>query len=131
MKRILPLLALFFLSAPSAFAVRDGRWLLKTCTQAVAHDDGAKQNLEQLGDSASCVSYAGGFLDAFEVSHRVGDLAGYKHLFCGPSDLSTEGTMQTVRIAVKYMRNHPEELDQGAGLILTFALQDAFPCKPK
>lgn len=131
MRWLLPLVVLFFLGAPSAFAARDARWLLQTCTQAVAHDDGAKLNEEQSIESLSCVSYVGGFLDAFAISHGVADLAGYKHLFCGPSDLATQGTMQTVRIVVKYMRNHPEELDQGAGVVVMSALQDAFPCRGK
>jgi hypothetical protein len=47
-------------------------------------------------------------------------------LVCIPERATIE---ETVRVFLKYMKDHPEKLDEGADLMILEALAGAFPCK--
>ena len=130
-KRMLLLIAAVISVVIPAHAVRDGRTMLSSCNYAVAEDDGQKLDEKGVIGNLSCRSYVGGYLDAFGIVLTVNKMTQTKQLFCPPQDLPVDGLMQTIRIFVKYMREHPEDLASGAGALLTLALQDAFPCPVK
>lgn len=48
-----------------------------------------------------------------------------KLVFCIPSGVTN---LQTVKIVVKYLNNHPEELHQSADVLVIEAMTAAFPC---
>ena len=69
------------------------------------------------GDSAMAIGYIAGVSDAYQGA-----------LFCPPP---TVDIAQEIGIVGKYLREHPEERNQRAILIISKALVSAFPCKPK
>ena len=69
------------------------------------------------GDSAMAIGYIAGVSDAFQGA-----------LLCPPP---TVDITQEIAIVEKYLREHPEERDQRAILIISKALVSAFPCKHK
>ncbi|MGE5089998.1 MAG: Rap1a/Tai family immunity protein [Candidatus Levyibacteriota bacterium] len=69
------------------------------------------------GDSAMAIGYIAGISDALQGA-----------LLCPQP---TVDITQEIAIVEKYLREHPEELEQRAILIIAKALAAAFPCKPK
>jgi len=47
--------------------------------------------------------------------------------FCLPDQVTND---QIIKIFVKYLDDHPEELHQPASLLLVTSMRKAFPCKP-
>ncbi len=45
---------------------------------------------------------------------------------CVPDEVTVG---QITKVVVKYLKDHPEKLHLGAGLLTMTALKDAFPCK--
>ena len=107
----------------SAFAERDGNEMGHNCHLAVAYDNGNTLSNTETADALACLSYVAGFLDA---THLLGDLDTFK-LFCFSGDRVP--VMQGVKIFIKYLDAHPEELHKSAEFLLARSLQEAFPCK--
>ena len=106
-----------------AFAQRNGYGMLHDCNLAIAHDDGKQLDDIEKMKVMRCEMYVAGFLDAVQV-YKILDLT---TLFCLPTDRIP--IKQAVRIFANYLGAHPEELNKGAGFLLTRSLQEAFPCK--
>lgn len=78
-----------------------------------------------------------GFIDGFAAGHHAAELWHafhhrdenidniYGHL-CVPRDANRTAL---VTLFVRYLENHPDNLDWGAGLLLESALREAYPCK--
>jgi hypothetical protein len=64
---------------------------------------------------------------SFEAGYCVGFITGVdSQVENCPGDDVTRG--QVIKVAVKYMDDHPEELDQAASTVVRRALVKAFPC---
>ena len=72
----------------------------------------------------ACASYLSGFLDAYTIT-TYGQKS--NHLICLPDrGISND---QTIRIVVKFLEDHPEDLHESARSMVFVALQAAFPCR--
>jgi hypothetical protein len=71
----------------------------------------------------SCLGYFAG-MSGWEFFLQV-NLKQHK-LFCFPETITT-GRLK--RVFLKYLQDHPEELDRGASLCFFNAMSEAFPCK--
>jgi hypothetical protein len=71
-------------------------------------------------DAAGCDAYLSGIADAITVQGRAAAAA------CIPGEVT--GT-QLREVAVKYIRAHPERLQEKAGHLAVEAFARAFPCK--
>ena len=72
------------------------------------------------------MSYLSGFLDGHELAASTFE-SRYKRVMCPPKGgIENE---QVVRIVVKYLREHPEELHATDRVSVFIALARAFPCE--
>ncbi len=63
-------------------------------------------------------------------AYGVKDIAAkYERLmvFCVPEGKVTR--LQKIRVVVKYLEDHPEKLHEPPSVLITRALNEAFPCK--
>jgi Ssp1 endopeptidase immunity protein Rap1a len=108
-----------------ASTTMDGNTLLRLCNAAVELADSQKAN-GNVQDSNYCVGFVNGvMLMAFDESLKLGN--SHAALACSPAQ-GVAG-IQAVRIAVKYLKVHPESLHKDAHLLVVYALREAFPCK--
>jgi len=103
-----------------------GAEMLKYCK--VANDDSVRDF-----ERGVCT----GFIDGFAAGHHAAELWHafhhreedidniFGHL-CVPKDANRTAL---VTLFVRYLENHPDNLDWSAGLLLESALRDAYPCK--
>jgi hypothetical protein len=100
---------------------KTGNDLLPSCSLAVDAMDGKNLSTAQLMDSANCLAYLSGFIDGYVLG-----AVGGSPIACFPED----GTVgQVARIVVKWMKDHPEKLNEAAPVCVLTALYNAFPCK--
>jgi hypothetical protein len=73
--------------------------------------------------SSLCGAYIHGFLDGMTMGYVAHDSV---EKYCPPEDgiAITQGRL----IIEKYLRDHPDKLNQDASLLAAFAMMDAFPC---
>lgn len=116
--RILPLLIILSFFSSVASAYDRGDKLLWACKA-----DPSKGVEEALG-KAHCIGYVTGMVDSAQLIFSV---TPESRLFCPPS--SGMSGDQQVRIVVKWLENHPEELHKGGRVSVVLALKEAFPCK--
>ena len=76
-------------------------------------------------DSSQCVGYMQGALDIFEAT-KAWNWSPNAGSICVPQEVSTE---EAIRVFLKYMDEHPEELHFAAAAELQTALHTVFPCK--
>ena len=108
-----------------AFAKRDGNTLLKDCNAALNYADNKTQP-DAIAEAATCVGYINGVLDTLTMWNAINE-ADFK-IACFPDGVSP---LQLIRVVVKYLNDHPEELHEAA-IVLTFrAASTAFPCSKK
>ena len=105
-----------------------GADMLKYCK--VAHDDSVRDF-----ERGVCT----GFIDGFAAGHHAAELWHafhhreedidniFGHL-CVPKDANRTAL---VTLFVRYLENHPDNLDWSAGLLLESALREAYPCNKK
>ena len=74
-------------------------------------------------DLLSCRWYIQGFVDA-SVIHRAPE-PGMSTTICLPDAPNYD---QIIRVVVKYLRDHPEDLHHPRSALMYFALKTAFPC---
>jgi hypothetical protein len=129
MQTILRLLALLLMLSSLAVCGESG-WsnltgndLLPTCMAAVDFLDNKDLSRDRGSDALQCLHYAGGFLDGYEMASTVEK---GKPALCFPKNTNTG---QVVRVFVKWMKDHPEKLNEPAGDCVSAALVDAFACK--
>jgi hypothetical protein len=73
-------------------------------------------------DRTGCLTYVLGAVDAF-ASALVA--AGRPQVFCFPAGTTND---QIAQSAVRYLRAHPEEGGNNAGLVILGALTSTYPC---
>lgn len=103
-----------------------GAEMLKYCK--VANDDSVRDF-----ERGVCT----GFIDGFTAGHHAAELWHafhhrdenidniFGHL-CVPKDANRTAL---VTLFVRYLENHPDNIDWSAGLLLESALREAYPCK--
>ncbi len=134
MKSFFFLLAAFLLFCASPVcAGPDGNQLLKKCQQAIRQYDDQPSNPSP-GDSLDagwCIGWVGSVI---EMNYLHRDFAAKSHpisadkfYFCAPGEGLT--AIQAIRVIVKYLKEHPEDLHHNAMLLTNLALKSAFPCK--
>jgi hypothetical protein len=74
--------------------------------------------------SVACHAWLSGFADGIQTTEI---LAG-KNVVCVPQDLNNE---QAMRVVIKYMKDHPDQLHLPALALALRALKEAFPCEEK
>lgn len=75
----------------------------------------------------ACVAYIRGLLDGMQAGAVLAKAS--PPLYCPPhGGIPTD---QGRLIVDKYFRDHPEELQEGAGPLVMAAIAKAFPCQPK
>jgi hypothetical protein len=131
--RITLCLSLFLILSPAIALATDsskgwgnmsGNDLLPDCSVAVSFaDNGKNLPLEQMVSMGRCMYYISGFLDGHSLASAVG--SGSPSL-CFPKGGSLG---QMVRVVTKWMRDHPEKLNESAAMCVYRALVDAFPCR--
>ena len=111
----LPIFALICLIAvPSvASTTADGNSLLKECQKAVMLADDGDVTYGDVAEIASCTGFIHGLMAVPNT------------FFCIPVNVSTG---QAMRVLVKYLQEHPENLHLAKGKLALDAFADAFPC---
>jgi hypothetical protein len=113
-----------------AFAETTGNDVLTKCQAAVRlFDNNGGPSGEQY-DSGWCIGWVTGALQLTRMHNDWATFVKQKPSllqFCVPNPGIP--VIQAVRIVVKYLKEHPEQLhDDGMGLTIA-ALKDSFPCK--
>ena len=72
----------------------------------------------------ACSTYVGGLTDGIGMFADQGSI---QEMYCAPSGV-THG--QTIRLLVKYIKDHPEKSQETTRLLMLGALVTAFPCPP-
>jgi hypothetical protein len=120
------LFVLLFLLPVLAHAEMDGNQLLKECINAVkvADGDGSQLQPDQLISSVHCTAYIEGYHAATAL---LGEIPGNKAYYCLPdAGLPPE---QSARMLVKWLKEHPEHLNEPASSLMAYTFSMAFPCK--
>jgi Rap1a immunity proteins len=115
-KLLLVVLAMMF-AVPAVHAadnVMDGNRLLEQCTEVESHPSSFY--------SGMCIGFVSGTQSGYLVAHAWSD---GKTSICMPKEV-TNG--QSVKIVVKYLKDHPEELHLAAESLVLRAFNGAFPC---
>ena len=114
----------------------DGNQYIKSCKVFLeTHLD--TQDWPELFQSANCTAYTKATLDTASFNHQR--IEGVKDefasmfgrspiLFCLPDEVAPP---QVIKVALKYMENHPEFLHVYAAFSILAALKEAFPCSPE
>ncbi len=147
-QRLLAVVALFALTPPTTHAADNwsGNDLLPGCIAAVQKLDGKSVKPSQVPDSWLCRGFVSGYLTGRDGAYidvvvyqankarnpgeinsdNVRKLKEQAAPFCLPDSATVS---QIVRVFSQYMMNNPQKLSEHAGVILTYALVDAFPCQ--
>ena len=142
MRNLLGIYAVILVFSPftAANAQSDGKELLESCREVIKASD--KTGVEPDYVSAmQCVSYIRGIADGHDATtylqtkKRTGR-AGWDSkseatrrslaIFCAPQAVQME---QKVRIVVRYLGQHPKQLQEQPATLVLDALTEAFPCK--
>jgi hypothetical protein len=120
-------------SQESPHPPKDGNDLLAYCQELIDTAD-KKRAMPDGGPEmvlyAYRVSWCGGFVDGVVNANAL--YQDYlkntktKPYFCPPESGMTTG--QSVRVVVKFLRDHPESLHVVPGALVLVALRTAFPC---
>lgn len=129
MKTFINIALLFLLCVECALgqdsANGKGTGLLKDCTEAVSFMDGnvfkATDTWQDIADRAPKIS------SCIAVVHGVADMADVWGSVMGISMPSDGDAEQNVRVVLKYLQDHPEELSRRDTLLIIRALRKAFP----
>jgi len=103
----------------------NGNKLLSDCKPVTMGGSIAKDNYKVIVDGGFCLGYITGVNSTSEaiLTHFKFPL-----LYCLPKGIDN---IQLVRVIVKYLENHPEELPNKSTLLVLAALKEAFPCEEK
>jgi len=117
------LVSIIFLAVPIT-ASADGNTLLQQCNQAVRLAETTRLNQSDSLDATYCMAYVEGVVHTHFVYQTLGKKKDLE--FCVPE--SGIRIIQPVRIIVKYLEEHPEQLNLQEYWLVIGALGDAFPC---
>lgn len=110
------------LGSGSAMAVRgDGNQLIMQCTIAVKAGEGTP--VDRYYDVGYCLGLTQGIRQTMQYQN---DELPAKSRTCFPEGI-TNG--QGVRIVLKYLQDHPTELQDHATFLVHRAYRDAYPCR--
>jgi Ssp1 endopeptidase immunity protein Rap1a len=134
--RILVVGSLLFLSVlhtAAAAPVRDGNALLRGCTLAIRLVDTPEATRTEVFERPDLVMDAGycfGLLRGMADMNKLWQMytKDTSMYFCLPPQ-SNMG--QWMRVVVKYLQAHPEQLHEEATGLVSLAFTNAFPCLPK
>jgi hypothetical protein len=122
------LMAAFF-SSTIAFADTDpliGEGLLQNCIDAERALDGDRNVTHlQVQGATQCLNYINGVTDVVHLFPPKTDDG--RQLVCFPKETVTTG--QLARVVLKYLRDHPEELNQARIKLVLVALGKTWPCR--
>ncbi|PTU01700.1 hypothetical protein DBR45_16165 [Pseudomonas sp. HMWF031] len=103
-------------------AMADGNQLLKECEDGIAYMDGGKAPQNPVG-VGHCVGVIQGTLDTLDLAHAV-----FKSpkAVCQPD--GGISMLQTMRVVVKFLKEHPDRLHLNESGLVTTAMWTSFPC---
>ena len=120
--KIIGLVLSAFLSFHSLVWAADGRALLRSCQEAVKHDDGEQDvDLEQ---AALCTGYVRG---VYSTLYAFQEVLPQNAKVCFPNKWME--SKQLTRIIATFLENNPDELNDPDISLSHTAFQSAFPCK--
>ena len=101
----------------------DGNALLIFCNEAIKlmDDENSTYDVER---TASCVYYVNGARAMHDLLKTIDKIDG---LYCIPEG-NIISTGQSIKILVKYLQEHPEELHNPAIMSVAMSHREAFPC---
>ena len=105
--------------------VDDGNKFLSQCNEAIKYLDDEKANIDRVG-FASCVSYLEGFNHLSRQYQNYLVRQKCTPLYCLPKNGIVNA--QSVRIIVKYLKDHPDKIHENKISLVTKAFMEAFPC---
>lgn len=117
--------------------VMSGMGLMHQCEMAITKPKTMNDLAPNIVNFTTCYSYIDGFLQAYSISVKtiyrakptnIKNEQIKKTMFCLPKGVDAPSTHQIILIILKYFKNHPELLNQNAGISVYKALQKTFPC---
>jgi len=124
------ILAIVLLLAEAALASPTGNDVLKNCQTAVRSFDNNGASVSELTDVGWCEGWVRAALELTRSYNDLTDFTKQKPTvlqFCLPE--SGIPLIQAIRVVVKYLQQHPDQLhEDGMGLTIA-ALKGSFPCK--
>lgn len=103
-----------------------GVQLLEECENV--ENDGSKLTGLERQRGMHCMGYLQGVADTLRFWRDYNNEE-KTHLF-PPACISNDATnFEFAKVVVKYLNDHPNKLHEGYGLLVIFALEDAYPCK--
>ncbi len=130
MKNYFVAVIFFLVCTSSAFgASTDGNEVLGKCQTAIRVVDEGRLSQSDSSDSMWCMGWIEGVLDMNRLSELMVETGVSKKgdpYFCAPDGIQVG---QAVRVVVKYLQDHPEQLHARGIVLAVAALQKAFPCK--
>jgi hypothetical protein len=119
-----------FATALPALAEKSGNDVLSNCQTAVRLSDNNGAPAGEYHDAGWCMGWVTSALQLTKLHNEWTDFVKQKPTllqFCVPDPGIP--VIQAVRVVVKYLRDHPEQLhEDGMGLTVA-ALKNSFPCK--
>lgn len=130
-KRLIALAVFGFSCDPAVFAFHfvDGEQLATQCRVYIRIVEGTLQSPTKgnLVDAGKCSAYVQGVVDTIQ-NLRQSPLIPKRTLFCPPDEITGD---EAVRITIKYLDDHPEDLHYAASSNVWTALHNVFPCPAK
>lgn len=107
----------------------NGNEMLKSCTALLKAPPAVRREEDALevATGLPCLFYTAGFMHGYQL----GTISSARQLrpFCLPENAEKISGEQFARIIVKWAEEHPEKLHESSIVIMTGALNRAFPCK--
>jgi len=124
---LLVVLLSFSLAGNAAEDIQNGSKLLQNCNSYLKLTGGSS-NLKIALGAGLCLGTVRGIIDAGDIFDTFTGQTGKSptSVFCVPEGVSTD---QGVRVVIKYLEEHPEDLHQRGTTLTVLALKQAFPCK--
>jgi len=130
MKNCFVAVIFFLLCTSSAFgSSTDGNEVLRKCQTAIRVVDEGRLSAGDSSDASWCMGWIEGVLDMNNLTGTIADVTDSKKsalYFCASDGIKVG---QAVRVVVKYLQDHPQQLDLPGTSLAVMALKIAFPCK--
>jgi Rap1a immunity proteins len=123
------LVALAGFPALAQKTILDGNNLDDSCRYTRQLDNGVKISDTEFGKATFCEGYIRGVLDEIWMQTNRPDEIGVKNV--GRSTICADAISneQAIKVAIKYLQDHPAKLHLTANYLIRLSLQEAFPCK--
>jgi hypothetical protein len=110
-------------TSEKGWSAQSGNDILPKCVAAVDFMDQKDLPRDRAEDGLECLNYVAGYLDGFGSAQTT--IKGMPVL-CFPE---RSNTGEVVRVFVKWMRDHPEKLNEPTSVCLSSATTQAVACK--